>query len=103
MRKRTSSAIVLLIITFGSILASEVSRVLFFAAAGVICCYELSRNLEKLDIACCAWVMYTHLAIQAVLTLLHAPLEYCVTRRCPVRAPSIPRRACPIPASSSCC
>ncbi len=78
MRQRISSAIVLLVVTFGSILASEVTRVLFFAAAGVICCYELSRNLEKLDIACCAWVMYTHMAIQAILALLHAPLEYCV-------------------------
>ena len=78
MRQRVTSAIVLLVVTFGCILASEISRVLFFAAAGVICCYELSRNLEKLDIACCAWVMYSHMALQAVLTLLHAPLEYCV-------------------------
>ena len=51
MRQRVTSAIVLLIVTFGCILASEISRVLFFAAAGVICCYELSRNLEKLDVA----------------------------------------------------
>lgn len=78
MRQRVTSAIVLLVVTFGCILASEISRVLFFAAAGVICCYELSRNLEKLDIACCAWVMYSHMALQAVLTLLQAPLEYCV-------------------------
>ena len=78
LKQRVTSAIILLVITFGCVLASEISRVLFFAAAGVICCYELSRNLEKLDIACCAWVMYTHMAIQALLTLLHAPLEFCV-------------------------
>ena len=68
----------LLTITVSCLLLSEVSRVLFFAAAGIICCYELSRNLEKLGIACCAWVMYTHLAIQAILTLLHEPPEYCI-------------------------
>ncbi len=78
MKQRVISAIVLVLVTFTCLLASEISRVLFFCAAGVICCYELSRNLEKLDIACCAWVMYTHMAIQAILTLLHAPLEYCV-------------------------
>ncbi|MBR0355431.1 MAG: phosphatidate cytidylyltransferase [Oscillospiraceae bacterium] len=78
MKQRVISAIVLLTITLGCVLASEVSRILFFAAAGIICCYELSRNLEKLEIYCCAWVMYVHMAIQAVLTLLHAPLEYCV-------------------------
>ena len=78
MKQRVASAIVLLTITLSCLLISEISRVLFFAVAGVICCYELSRNLEKLNIACCAWVMYTHMAIQAILTLLHAPLEYCV-------------------------
>lgn len=78
MKQRVTSAVILLTITFGCLLASELTRVLFFAAAGVICCYELSRNLEKLEIYCCAWVMYTHMALQAVLALLHAPLEYCV-------------------------
>ena len=68
----------LLTITLSCLLLSEISRVLFFAAAGIICCYELSRNLEKLGIACCAWVMYAHMAIQAVLALLHAPLVDCV-------------------------
>ena len=78
MKQRVTSAVILLTITFGCLLASELTRVLFFAVAGVICCYELSRNLEKLEIYCCAWVMYTHMALQAVLALLHAPLEYCV-------------------------
>ncbi len=78
MKQRVLSAIVLLTITFTCLLAGEISRVLYFAAAGVICCYELSRNLEKLDIACCAWVMYSHMALQAFLALIHAPLEFCV-------------------------
>ena len=78
MKTRVISAIVLLTVTISCVLISETTRILFFAAAGIICCYELSRNLEKLDIYCCAWVMYVHMALQAILTLLHVPLEYCV-------------------------
>ncbi|MCR5664037.1 MAG: phosphatidate cytidylyltransferase [Oscillospiraceae bacterium] len=78
MKQRFLSAIVLLAITFSCILLSEISRVLFFAVAGVLCCYELSRNLEKLEIYCCAWVMYTHMTLQAILTLLHAQAVYCI-------------------------
>lgn len=78
MKKRILSAIVLLTVTFSCILLSEISRVLFFAAAGLLCSYELSRNLETLDIYCCAWVMYTHVLLQAVLALLHAPAVLCI-------------------------
>lgn len=78
MKKRVTSAVILLVITFGCVLLSEISRVLFFAAAGLLCSYELSRNLETLEIYCCAWVMYTHLALQAILTLLHANSVLCI-------------------------
>lgn len=78
MKKRITSAVVLLAITLGCLLLSEISRVLFFAAAGLICSYELSRNLETLEIYCCAWVMYTHLILQAVLTLFHASAVICL-------------------------
>ena len=78
MKQRISSALILLSITAACLLLGEVSRVLFFAVAGIICCYELSRSLETKEIYCCAWVMYAHMALQALLALLHAPLEYCV-------------------------
>ena len=71
MKQRVLSAVVLLAITLTSVLASEVSRVLFFAAAGILCCYEYSRAVEKLGVYCAAWVMYTYIAAQAVLTLFH--------------------------------
>ena len=32
----------------GCVFLSEITRVLFFGAAGILCAYELSRNLEKL-------------------------------------------------------
>lgn len=77
MKKRVISAIVLIAISFTCVFLSTVTRVLFFAAAGILCAYELSRNYEKLNVNCGAWVMYTYIGAQAVLTLLHAgPIAY---------------------------
>ena len=71
------SAIVLLTITLSCILAHEISRVLFFAVAGILCCYEYSRAVEKLEVYCAAWVMYTYIVAQALLTLFHqGPILY---------------------------
>lgn len=72
MKQRVISGAILLTITFFCIAFSEVTRVLFFAVAGILCAYELSRNFEKLEVYCCAWVMYVYIAVQAVLALLHA-------------------------------
>ena len=74
MRTRVLSAIVMLIITLTCILLSPVTRVLFFAAVGILCAYELSVNLEKLNIRCTLWVMITYLVAQALLTVLDAGL-----------------------------
>ena len=74
MRTRVLSAIVMLIITLTCILLSPVTRVLFFAAVGILCAYELSVNLEKLNIRCTLWVMITYLVVQALLTILGAGL-----------------------------
>lgn len=63
---------ILIAIVLICVFASYVSRVLFFAVAGILCAYEFSRNVEKLNVYCCAWVMYVYIAIQAVLTLFHA-------------------------------
>ncbi len=77
MKQRVLSAVVLLAITLSCVLLSEVSRVLFFAAAGILCCYEYSRAVEKLQVYCAAWVMYTYIAAQALLTIFHqGPILY---------------------------
>ena len=77
MKQRVLSAIVLLTITLGCILGHEISRVLFFAVAGILCCYEYSRAVEKLEVYCAAWVMYTYIVAQALLTLFHqGPILY---------------------------
>ncbi len=77
MKKRVLSAIVLLAVAGSCVFLSEPSRVLFFAAAGLCCAYELSRSLETLEIYCCAWVMYVYIFVQAALALLHlGPIAY---------------------------
>ena len=72
LKKRVISALILIAIAGTCIFLSDVTRVLFFAAAGLLCAYELSRALEKLEVYCCAWVMYVFTAAEAVLALFHA-------------------------------
>ena len=72
LKKRFISAAVLITVTVCCVFFSFVTRVLYFAFAGLLCAYEFSRNLEKLEVYCCAWVMYVYIAAQAVLTLFHA-------------------------------
>ena len=72
MKKRVISAVVMLIIVFTCVFLSELSRLLFFAVAGIICAYEYSRAVEKKEVYCCAWVMYVYVAAQLVLAFFHA-------------------------------
>ena len=77
MKNRVISALVLLALAGVCVFVSDVTRVLFFAAAALLCAYELSRNLEKLEVYCCAWVMYVFTVAQAILALCHAtPTAY---------------------------
>ena len=77
LKKRLISAAVMLSLALLCVSLSEQTRVLFFAAAGGLCAYELSRNLEKIEVYCCAWVMYVYIAAQALLALFHAgPTAY---------------------------
>ena len=72
MKQRVISGAILFTIAFACIMISDITRVLLFAVAGVLCCYELSRNMEKADVYCAAWVMYVYIAAQAVLAIMHA-------------------------------
>ena len=71
MKTRVISAIFILSITFTFVLLSPVTRIIFFAAVGIICAYEYSKNVEKLDAACTLWVMVLYLVVQAVLAYFH--------------------------------
>lgn len=58
------------------IIISPITRVLLFAAIGMLCAYELSVNFEKLDASCTLWVMIVYLIGQAILTLLKTDLFF---------------------------
>ena len=45
------------------------TRVLFFGTAGILCAYELCKNLKEIDINCTAWVLYAYLVIQIILSI----------------------------------
>jgi len=72
LKQRVLSAVVLLAIVGCCVFLSDYTRVLFFAAAGIISAYEFSHALEKTGVYCCAWVMYVYVAMQAVLACFHA-------------------------------
>lgn len=74
MKQRVISAVVLVAVTLFCIFISPVVRVLFFAAAGMVCAYELSKNFEKLDARCTLWVMIVYLSVQALLVLMKVNL-----------------------------
>ena len=71
MKQRVISAVVLLTIALTCIFVSFVTRVLFFGVVGILCAYEYSRGLEKINVYCAAWVMYVYIAVQAALALTH--------------------------------
>ena len=74
MAKRVISAVVLIAIAFTCIFLSSISRVLFFCAGGLLCAYELSKNLERLDVHCTARIMFIYLPVNALLVLLNTGL-----------------------------
>ena len=50
MKKRVISGVVLILILCGCLFASKITRVLFFFVAAYMCAWELSTNLEKMDV-----------------------------------------------------
>ena len=62
LKTRVISGAVLITITLLCVLLSPVSRIIFFTVAGLLCAYEYSRALEKIEVYCCA---------QAVLAFFH--------------------------------
>ena len=71
-KTRVISGVVLMSITLACVLLSPVTRILFFTVAGLLCAYEYSRALEKIEVYCCAWVMYVYICAQAILAFFHA-------------------------------
>ena len=72
MKQRFISAAILITVVITCVFASYITRVLLFGVAGVLCSYEYSRNMEKMEVYCAAWVMYVYISIQAALAIFHA-------------------------------
>lgn len=72
MRKRIISAAVLIVVAVSCLFLSRLSRVLLFAAGGILCAYELSKNFEKLDARCTLWVMVVYLLGSSVVAVLYS-------------------------------
>lgn len=72
MKTRVISCIVLIVIAVTCMALSYATRILFFAAAAVLCAYELCHNLRKLDIRCADWVLYLYIAGQTVIQLIRS-------------------------------
>ena len=91
MKQRVISAVVLLAIALTCIFVSFVTRVIFFGVVGILCAYEYSRGLEKINVYCAAWVMYVYIAVQAVLALTHTgALSYIACSRAAFTSPCSP-------------
>ncbi len=73
MKDRVKSAVILIAVTLAC-MPFPVSRLLYFAAAGILCAYEYSKNVEKMNARCTLWVMCVYLAAHAVLAYLRAGL-----------------------------
>ena len=77
MKKRVISAIVMLAIVLPAIFLSEITRVLLFLAAGLLCTWEYTNGVKKQKgIHPAAVVLYVHLAAQAAIVLFDRSMEY---------------------------
>ncbi len=77
MKKRVISAIVMLAIVLPAIFLSEITRVLLFLAAGLLCTWEYTNGVKKQKgIHSAAVVLYVHLAAQAAIVLFDRSMEY---------------------------
>ena len=79
MKKRVISGAVLIVILCVCLFASKFTRVLFFFVGAYMCAWELSTNLEKMNVGCQLSVAAVYLAGQALAVLIYPDLAiYCI-------------------------
>lgn len=71
MKKRVISGAVLIALLGICIFVSKYTRVLFFLAAAYLCAWELSKNLEKMQICCELSAAVVYLVGQALAVLIY--------------------------------
>ncbi len=72
MKNRVVYGVLLIVLMVFCVLLSRTTRVLFIAAAGIMCAWEYSHQMEKLNMRCSLCVMVFYLAAQAALVLMNA-------------------------------
>ena len=71
MKKRVISGVVLILLLSVCLFASKYTRVLFFLVAAYFCAWELSTNLEKMQVCCELSVAAVYLVGQALTVLIY--------------------------------
>lgn len=74
MKKRIISAIIMVLVLGTCVFISEISRVLIFAACGILCAYEYCQRLKENNINCFSLIMYIYLVIICILTITNCGL-----------------------------
>lgn len=74
MKKRVTSAVVLVAVLLLFVFLSRFTRVLFFFVAAMMCAWELSTNLERMNVGCQLSVAAIYLSGQGLLVLLYPDL-----------------------------
>lgn len=74
MKNRIIYGAALIALMLVCVFLSPVTRVLFFAAAGCLCAWEYSKQMERLGMACSLSVLIFYLVLQAFLVLVNAGL-----------------------------
>ncbi len=74
MKNRIVYGALLIVMMLLCVFLSPISRVLFFTAAGCLCAYEYSHQMEKLNMRCSLRVMIFYLCLQSILVLSNAGL-----------------------------
>ena len=79
MKKRVISGAVLIAALLVFVFLSKFTRVLFFFVAALMCAWELSTNLERMNVGCQLSVAAVYLSGHALLTLFYPDFPvYCL-------------------------
>ena len=79
MKKRVISGAVLIAALLLFVFLSKITRVLFFYIAAMMCAWELSTNLERMNVGCQLSVAAVYLSGHALLTIFYPDVPvYCI-------------------------
>lgn len=78
-KKRLLPAAIIVIVTFGCILLSRPSRILFFAALGVVSAFEIETVLRRAEAGASTVLLSAYVILQALLCWFSVPVQWMVS------------------------